>query len=127
MPSYLLAATLCRGQGKSFHHDEASASGHDGGKLSRGTSDRNSWGFEDIEKYLENRLEHFKAPPAMKERIKRAVMEANQTGAWFPLFPKFILTRIRFLLATLQVSYVLNERDLSQTVRRLPIAILSIE
>jgi hypothetical protein len=52
--------------------------------------------LNDIAKYLENRLEHFKAPPAMKERIKRTIMDANQTGAWFLLFPKFILTRLGF-------------------------------
>jgi hypothetical protein len=39
--------------------------------------------LDDIEKYLENRLQHFKAQPAMKERIKSAIMEANQTEPWF--------------------------------------------
>jgi NACHT domain len=39
--------------------------------------------LKDIEKYLENRLQHFKAQPAMKERIKSAIMDENQTEAWF--------------------------------------------
>lgn len=49
--------------------------------------------LNDIEKYLENQLEHFKAGPAMKERTKTAIMDANQQKHGSP-FTKIILIGI---------------------------------